>query len=46
MQTLKPVGKDRKVGGWDVLRLGLAAIPTIITLVGLRLPETGNEGAR
>jgi hypothetical protein len=42
MQAFKPAGDAQKVRGWDVLRLALAAIPTIITLVGLKFPDTGN----
>jgi hypothetical protein len=42
MQTFKPAGDARRVQGWDVLRLALAAVPTIITLVGLKFPDTGN----
>jgi hypothetical protein len=42
MQTFRPAGEDQGVRGWDLLRLALAAIPTIITLVGLKFPETGN----
>jgi hypothetical protein len=42
LQALKPGLKGTRVGGWDLVRLGLAAIPTIITLIGLKLPNTGD----